>query len=227
MSPSVTNLSNNTFLVPYNTTSYGISITGLFNSANAVSSVTTTGGTVSNATGSGTFTFTVPIHKNNTGNTRTISCSTVFTRPSTVTGTQYTAIVSGTTSSVSASFTYPTYWLWTDNAQTIPTRSTIVTGSSPASGVTSLGNQIKTFAATINPGVVGKTFWFAVRTAASQPTIFKTGNDASLLSAVSVAVTTTVMLEPDSIPTDGTWSAESYTIYGINLQAGNTYVSIS
>ena len=63
-----------------------------------------------------------------------------------------------------------------------------------------------------------------VRSAASQPTTFQTGASSSLLSDVGVT-TSTLNLEPDSPPSG--YSAEQYNLYGITLQPGNTYVSIS
>ena len=75
-----------------------------------------------------------------------------------------------------------------------------------------------------NPNATPRAFWFMVRSAASQPTTFQTGASSSLLSDVGVT-TGTVDLEPDTPPTG--YSAETYNLYGITLQPGNTYVSIS
>ena len=63
-----------------------------------------------------------------------------------------------------------------------------------------------------------------VRSAANQPSTFQTGASSSLLSDVGTT-NTTLDLEPDSPPAG--YSAETYNLYGIVLQPGNTYVSIS
>lgn len=226
MSLSLGGLSGSTFLQTYNSTSYSLSVTGVSNPANYSNSLSAVGGIISNLTGSGTFTFTDPIHKNNTGTTRTVSNTTTFTRPATVTGTSYTSTLSSTTGSPSAAFTYPSLWVFTPSTFDIPTRSSYVSGSGFAPGVTVLGNQVKVINGYINnTSTEPKGFWMAVRTSASQPTQFKTGASPSLLSDVTAVTGNTVGLAPDVLPPG--YVAESYTLYGITLQAGSTYVSIS
>ena len=93
------------------------------------------------------------------------------------------------------------------------------------SKLTELSNQTKTFSQTVNNSAgTPRCFWFMVRSAASQPTTFQTGASSSLLSDVT-PTTGTLNLEPDAPP--GGYSAEGYNLYGIVLQPGNTFVSIS
>ena len=222
---NMTNLSGNTFLQSYASTAYTVAVTGMSNGANVSHAVTPTGGTVTNASGSGTFNFTTAIHKDNTGTARTLSLTTTFTRPATVTGSSYTAQLTTTDLTLTASFTYPSFWIFTSSTGNPPSNGDIVFGTGFEAPVTVLGNQVKTFAGTVNnPNVTPKVFWFAVRTAASQPTSFQTGPSASLLTNTSYT-TSSVSLQPDSLP--GGYTAEAYSLYGIILQPGDTYVSIS
>jgi hypothetical protein len=226
MSVSIGSLSGQTFLGSYSSVGYTITTGGITNTGNISHAVTPTGGTVSNTTTSGILTFTAALHKDNTATARSVSVTTTFTRPASVTGSQYTAQITNSTGSPSANFTYPTVWLFTGSVTAPPTRSDIISGTGFQTGVTQVGDQVKTIATTItNSSGVPKAFWFAVRTSASQPTTFKTGASVSLLSDVGVTTGNTVMLQPDS-PLSG-YSAVSYTLYGITLQNGSTYVSIS
>jgi hypothetical protein len=229
MSLSKTDKSGSTFLKTYTTTTYTASVTGITTAANYVHSITASGGTVSSGTGSGTFTFTTPIHKDNTGTTRTISNTTTFTRPIAVTGTSYTATSSSTTSSIAATFTYPSFWIFTASTGTLPTRADIIddaTGTGFESVVTQLADQTKTLTvqAINNSDANPRAFWFAVKSSASQPTTFKTGASSSLLSDVAYTDAGTVSLEPDSPPAG--YSSVNYNLYGITLQPGTTYVQI-
>ena len=222
---STASLSGSTFLQSYSSTSYNVSISGISNSSNYVNTVTTSNGTVTNASGSGTFNFTAAIHKDNTGTARTVNISTVFTRPVGVTGTSYTATLTGS-STVSASFSYPSLTVFTSSASNPPSRSTFISGSGFAGAVTVLGNQQKIFAGYVNNSQSSpQAFWLAVRSSASQPTIFQTGASPGLLSGVAATTGYTVALAPDSPPSG--YTAESYNLYGITLQPGSTYVSIS
>jgi hypothetical protein len=226
LSVSLASLTGNTFLGTYNSTAYTVSISGISNSSNYVSSVTATGGTISNTVSSGTLTFTVPIHKDNSGSTRTVAVSTVFSRPSSVTGSAYTATLSQVTGNPASSFTYPTLWVFTGSVYSVPTRSTFVSGTGFQAAVTVLANQVITLSGYINnTSAVPQAFWFAVRSSISQPTTFKTGASPLLLSDVAVTTGNSVNLQPDSPPAG--YSAVAYTLYGITLQAGSTYVSIS
>ena len=224
ISISTAALSGATFLSSYASTSYTISVSGITTASNYSHAVTGTNATVTNASGSGTLNFTNNIHKDNTGTARTASVTTTFTRPSTVTGTSYTASLSGS-SSASASFTYPSVWLFTSSSSNPPARSDIVSGTGFQGTVNILGNQQKTFAGSVtNSQGTPQAFWLAVRASASQPTTFQTGASSALLSGVAY-VTSSVALQPDS-PLPG-YSAETYNLYGITLQPGATYVSIS
>ena len=229
MSLSKSDKSGSTFLKTYTSTTYTASVTGITTAANYVHSITASGGTVSSATGSGTFTFTTPIHKDNTGTTRTVSNTTTFTRPIAVTGTSYTATSSSTTSSIAATFTYPSFWLFTASTGTLPTRADIIddaTATGFESTLTQLADQTKTLTvqAINNSDANPRAFWFAVKSSASQPTTFKTGASSSLLSDVAYTDAGTVSLEPDSPPAG--YSSVNYNLYGITLQPGTTYVQI-
>lgn len=222
---SMANLSGNTFLQSYSSTTYTVGSTGITNAGNISHSVTPTGGTVTNASGSGTFNFTTAIHKDNTGTARTLALTTTFTRPAAVTGSSYTAQANASDLTLTAAFTYPSFWIFTTSTGSPPSNADIVFGTGFESAVTSLADQTKTFSATVNnPSASPRVFWFGVRTSASQPSSFQTGPSASLLTNTSYT-TSSVNLQPDSVP--GGYTAEAYSLYGIILQPGNTYVSIS
>jgi len=224
MTVSLASLTGQNFLSEYSSVSYTVSVTGVTNPANYSHAITASGGTVNNLTESGIFTFATPLHKNNTGITRTVSNTTTFTRPVGVTGSSYTAQLTTTTPNPTVTFTYPSFWIFTSSTGIAPVRSDIVNGFGFKSTVTILGNQVKIFSGSVNNSQGNpRAFWFGVRTSVNQPTTFKTGASASLLSTVSYT-TSSVLLEPDN-PGAG-YSAESYTLYGITLQPGITYVDI-
>lgn len=214
-------LSGKTFLETYSSTTYSIGVTGISTSSNYSNNISAIGGTAS----SGTFTFSTPINKDNVGTVRSVTSTTTFTRPLNVTGISYTAILTAT-SLVNASFTYPSFWIFTIGTPVPPTLSDIISGTSFSSSVTLLGNQSKTLIGFINNTFgIPKGFWFAIKSTASQPTIFKTGASPSLLSDVAVTFGNSVILQPSPIPPG--YSAVGYTLYGITLQNGSTYLSIS
>jgi len=218
-------LTGKNFLESYATVAYTVSQSGVQSASNYSHAVTGTGGSLSNSSGSGTMTFTNALHKDNNSG-RSVALTTTFSRPEAVTGTAYTVDNDVSDTTISASFTYPSFYIFTANTSTPPTRADIIDGYDFDSAVTELGNQARVVNQFItNPAAVPQAFYFGVRTSATQPTTFKTGASASLLSDVAVTTGNTVSLEPDS-PLSG-YSAEGYTLYGITLQAGDTYVSIS
>lgn len=224
VSISMDNLSGNQFLESYTSTSYNVSVSGMQYPSNYTHTISATGGSLSSTNGSGTLTFTVPIHKDNNGG-RQVSVVTEFRRPPGVATTAYAVNDTAADTSLNASFTYPSLWIFTNSTGSPPTRGDIVNVDQFESAVNELSNQTKTFAGTVNnPNASPQAFWFMVRSAASQPTTFQTGASSSLLSDVGVT-TGTLNLEPDSPPSG--YSAEQYNLYGITLQPGNTYVSIS
>lgn len=234
MSLSKSNVSGKTFLKTYSSTSYSTSVSGLNSSSNSSHSLSATGGTLNNTSGngyvSGTFTFTTPIHKDNTGTTRTVSNTCTFSRPVNVTGTAYTVDQSSTTTNVSASFTYPSFWIWTASTGTPPTLTDIIDDAQSTgfhSNTNQLGDQTHDFPvqAVNNTDSNPRAFWFAVRNAATQPTTFKTGASSALLSDVATTDGGVINLIPSSPPSGLT--DEAYHIYGITLQPGTTYVEIS
>jgi hypothetical protein len=225
---STASLSGKTFLDSYASTTYSLSVSGMNSSSNYSHAVTRIGGTITNASGGGTFTFDTAIHKDNTSSiTRSVSTSTTFNRPVAVTGTAYSSILTAT-SGVSATFTYPSFWIFTIGAGTPPTAGDIVSGTGfNTPTVTVLGDQARTFStqAVSNPNGTPRVFWFGLRSSLGQPTTFKTGASASLLSDVAVTTGNSVSLAPTSPPAG--YSSVSYTLYGITLQPGTTFVSIS
>ena len=224
VSISMSNLTGNQFLETYSSTSYTVNVTNMSSSSNVTHTVTPTGGSVNNTSGSGTFTFTTPIHKDNGGG-RTLALSTVLLRPAGVATTTYSVVDTDADTSLNANFSYPSLTIFTAGSGTPPTRADVVNNDQFESAVTELSHQTKTFSQTVNNSdSVPKCFWFMVRSAASQPTTFQTGASSSLLSDVSTT-TGTLDLEPDSPP--GGYTAETYNLYGIILQPGNTFVSIS
>lgn len=229
---STTSLSGQTFLTTYTSTPYTLSVSGLSSSSNRVHSVSTSTGTITNTTGNGTFTFATPIHIDNASTPRTVSTVTTFTRPASVTGTSYTAVLTAS-STVSASFTYPSFWLVTSGIPNPPGRSNIISGSGFASGVTVLGNEARTFEGIIeNITLDAIAFWFSVKADVTpKPSSFQTGSlnpdgTPGLLSSVEKDEGKTVQLRPDSPPA-GYTSVVSYALYGITLQPGKTYVKIT
>ncbi len=225
LSISMADPTGNTFLQSYTQTSYSVAVTGITNSNNYSLSISAQGGTPSNVTGNGNLIFTLPIHKNNTTAPRTISVNGTFNRSIDVTGSAYSSVLTASDLTLAPTFSYPSIWLWTASVNVVPTATNIVSGTSFAAGVTVLGNQIRTFAATVNNTLtVPRVFWFGVRSAATQPTVFQTGVNANLLSGVSKA-DATVQLGPTSLPVG--YTLETYNLYGIILQPGNTYVNIS
>jgi len=152
--------------------------------------------------------------------------STDFSRPASVTGTAYTVTDTASDSSITASFTYPSFWLFTASTSSPPARADIVNGNGFEGTVNVLGNQSKNIDTFItNGGGIPQAFWLCIRSSASQPTSFQTGASAALLSDVSVTTGYSVALEPDASPAG--YIAENYTLYGITLQPGDTYVRIS
>jgi len=221
------NLVGQHFLGKYNTIGYNVNISGINDiNNNTITILIPTGGDVSNNGGGGTMTFNTPLHKNNNDNSRIIYLNTEFFRSDDVTGSMYSVIASDSAENINANFTYPSFYIWTTNSSTVPTRNNIITGNDFAAGVTELGNHTKDISTFItNADVDPRCFWFAVRTDTTQPTVFETGPTSTLLSTVSVTIGNFIDLEPD-IPDPG-YIAENYTLYGITLQPGDTYVRIN
>ena len=231
---SKSNKSGETFLKTYSSTSYSTNVSNILTNSNTSHSLTAAGGSLNNTSGSGyvsgTFTFTDPIHKDNTGTTRTISNTTTFTRPVNVTGSSYTDTQSSTTSNVSATFSYPSFWIWSTSVGSPPTLTDIIDDSTSTgfdSAANQLANQTHDFSvqAVNNSDSNPRAFWFAVRNSVTQPTTFKTGASAGLLSDVSTTDGGLVGLIPTAAPSG--FVAEPYHLYGFTLQPGTTYVEIS
>ena len=226
---SIAALTGKTFLDSYASTTYTPS-TSYISAGNRTFLISGTNGTVSSTTASGTLTFTDPINHSNKSTARYVTLTTTASRPAAVTGTAYNVTLGPTNTNdvaASASFTYPSFWLWSDSVLIIPTRADIINNITVETGVTVLGDQVKTLAtqSITNSSANPRAFWFVVRSSASQPTVFKTGASAGLLSDVAYTNGGTVALAPDSpLPN---YVAENYQLYGFTLQSGSTYVSIS
>ena len=209
-----------------------------------------TGGTLSNTgLGSGTWTFDIPVHKNDhpqnssgpSVNYRHLYASARFTRPPGIGGSfsgdsagglnpykgaSYTERTWDSYNSFTASWVYYSFWVFTSSLAAPPTNPDVVDGTDyNTPDVTQLGNQINNLDGFINnPAAEPQAFWFGIRASATQPNFFRTGSSSSLLSDVTVT-TSNVNLEPIPLP-DANYIAESFTIYGFVLQPGSTYVSI-
>ena len=224
-------LSGQTFLTTYTSTPYTLSVSGLSFSSNRVHSVSTSTGTITNTTGDGTFTFTTPIHKDNASTPRTVSTVTTFTRPASVTGASYTAVLTRT-STVSASFTYPSFSVFTIGTTNPPKPSNIISGNGFATGVTVLGHEARTLERVVdNDGTSAIAFWLGIRGDLAAPGSFQAGavnldGTVGLMSVVSsTKAKDPVNLEPDSPPAG--YTSVPYALYGITLQPGKTYVKIT
>lgn len=234
---SMSALTGKTFLEKYTESSYTPAITNISNvGSNCEYTVSATNATNPGVVTAGahTLTFSTPLHKTNASSTTTkVSLSAKITRPSSVTGTGYDVTISGgdsATINTSASFTYPSFYTWTAGKATVPTRADIIDGSALDANTTTVthSNQGKTFAAAVNnTDSNARAFWFAVRASASQPTTFQTGASAIMLSDYSGLVQATVGLAPDAGVKPAGYTDETYNLYGIVLQPGSTYVSIS
>ena len=231
---SLAALTGKTFLDTYTGSTFTPAITNIANvTDNCVYTVSATNATNPGVklAGDHAITFTAPIHKTNASATTTkVSLSAKISRPSTVTGSAYDvtlATVDSATVNTTASFTYPSFYIWKSSSAVVPTRADCVTANGFDANTTVLGDQAKTFSQMVtNSEDSPRAFWFAVRASASPPTTFKTGSSSSLLSDVTT-VTSTVALEPDSANKPDGYTAETYNLYGITLQPGQTYVSIS
>lgn len=218
-------LSGKNFLEYYTNVDYTVSISNISDPNNHTTSVIPTGGTVSNTSGDGTMTFDIGLHKDNDSD-RSLFIETTFRRPEEVTGQEYTASKEVRFEDFTPQFTYPSFYVWTSDTTIAPTREEIVTDFDFAAGVFELGNQSKSISTFINNSDPNpRAFWFGIRSSASQPNTFQTGPSSALLSDVSVTTGNTVSLEPDS-PLQH-YLAEQYTLYGITLQPGQTYVRIA
>ena len=220
---NVSSLNGLTFLESYDDTSYSVSNSGIADQSNVNYVLTATGGAVSNGSGNGVITFTEPLHKDNASG-RSVTLNTTFSRPAGVTGTAYTA-ADTETETVSASFTYPSWLIATVDRNTPPTLSEVISGSGFTPEVTLKGDEVHRINETVtNSEPVPRALWFAVRSSATQPTKFKVGENANLIFDVEYS-TSEIELIPDSPPAG--YTAERYSLYGITLQSGNTYISIN
>ena len=221
---SLSPLSGRTFLDTYILTTYSVSVTGVSNPANYSHNISSIGGRISSTTGGGVFEFTIPVHKDNTNIPRSVTTVTTFNRPANITGTAYSTTLS-VTANLTATFTYPSFWLFTIGTPSPPTITDIVGASRFLSTVSILGDKANSIGTFINNTTGSpKGFWFGVVSNITQPTVFKSGSSPSLLSDVAVTSGYTVNLAPTPVPSG--YNPVAYTLYGITLQNGSTYISI-
>ena len=225
MTASINPLNGKNFLQNYTTLDYSVSISGMSSPDNYTTVVIPTGGFVSNTNGSGTMTFDVGLHKDNDSD-RNLFIETIFQRPASVTGEEYSAGKDLMFYKFNPSFTFPSFYAWSVDTTTAPTRETIVSDFDFSTEVVELGHHNKSISTFIsNTSEDPRAFWFGVRSSVSQPTVFQTGPSATLLSDVNITTGYTVSLQPDNPIQD--YVAEEYTLYGITLQSGSTYVRIA
>lgn len=224
-----------TFLQTYPSATFSTQVTGVSNTNPTYTYPGSLNGTVSGTPSgnpaTGTFNFATALNKTNASGTTTQLQVTakVYRYAGIGSGGAAYEITLGPTSSAiisaSVTFTYPSFWIFTSSTSAAPTNATIVSGTAYASGVTTLGDQVRVFSSLVNnPSASPQAFWFGVRTSATQPTSFQTGPSSSLLSPVSYT-SGSASLQPTPLPSGQT--SEGFSLYGITLQPGNTYVSIS
>jgi hypothetical protein len=72
-------------------------------------------------------------------------------------------------------------------------------------------------------------FWFGIKAdILPKPEVFQSGDKPSFLSDVTVTKGRTVSLQPNPVPGEsGEYTAVSYVLYGITVQPGKIYISIT
>jgi hypothetical protein len=224
--------SGNSFLQSYAGTTYTITRNAL-SSASSVSHTVTNAGTgvtlVGTSSGNGSFTggsitYNVPVHKDNTGTARKVSLASVFTRPATVTGTQYTHTPTAVEATASYSFEYPSITLKTTQSEGLAglTNAVIVDNANTSnkgfkSTVTRMAST-KVYPVTqiVNSTSSDQYFWFGVSSTITQPTVFETGSGAGLIATATPAQKT-VALAPTDAPNG--YNPVNYNFYGFIVPA--------
>lgn len=223
---SIERLTDATFIQSYASCAYTVTTSGLLDKHNCSISIEPTGGTVSSSSTGGIFVFDLPQHKDSNWRTNALKIESVFTRPVTVTGTEYSVSTLDTILFPQPHFSYPSLIVFTPGTAVTPTVDDFISGTEFASGVQVLGDSVRVFAGYITNDTANPlAAWFAIRAAAPQPSVFRTGISPSLLNAVNVTVDKTVELKPNPQPVD--YIPETYKLYGITLQPGVTFVSIA
>ena len=234
---SVASGNGNYWFQPYDQTTYRLNVSNVSNLSNVSHSVTVNPGSASTATSNANINYyfiSFPVWQNSTD--RIVTAQTTFTRPASVTGTSYTAVVNNSASFV-GNWNYPSFYKWyADPTATILNDELIVdngTKSSPSAaqpkGFDSEVNILSTSGSRSvdqiinNPASVPQTFTFFHRASLGTSTTFKTGADASLLADVAPTSTGTINLYHNE---DQAASQESFNWYKITLQPGDTYVRI-
>ncbi len=227
-------LSGNSFLQSYTSTTYAITRNALTNAGNVVHTVTSETGTVTNATGNGTLTFGTPVHKDNAATARKVKLNSVFTRPATVTGVEYTHTPNDDEATATYSFDYPSITLTTvQSAGTAGLTASVVvnnanTGNKGFKDTVARMAATKVYPATeiVNSTNADQYFWFGVSSTIAQPNVFDSGSGLGLL-ATATPETKTVALAPTfngSTPVsapDG-YQATDYNFYGFIVPANKS-----
>ena len=226
---NITNPSTVSFLSTISSASYSISVSGLSTPNVAGHVLTPTGGSVSstNPSGnaSGTFTFTNPAHKDNTGTTRSVSVATTFTRPAGVQSSAGGETRNATRSDSPAfSFAYPVFYVLIAGA-TAPTRADLIDGNTFANNVVVLPGATSNGSASSfgtrqinNSGGTASTLWVGFRSSITQPTTFASGTQTFQGDITPTPSGQTIALAPDTVPSG--YTAENYTMYPIAINAG-------
>jgi hypothetical protein len=124
---SVAANAGNIFLKPYKTTTYTVASSGTISPGNHT--VIPLGGTVSSTSGNGTFTYSADVTPFTTLSGITLALSTVFNRTAQVAMSGYSATSTVAATAITASFIYPSFYIYTKGVTTIPQVADIVEGT--------------------------------------------------------------------------------------------------
>ena len=227
-----TGMTGNTFLERYNTCQIVVATQNLATPGNASHTLTSsdadddfenTDGTALTQPFTGNATVQVdwddPIAWDTT-TIPTITCTTDYTRPAAVTGTEYTVQDQTETLTPTANFTFPSLAQFRNsrNAADAPNQASLIDGTGFETGVIELGNEAVTFDQTVNNTTGGITgFWFCVReTATNQPNRARIFIQGVGLTETDMTTVNNVALRDDG----NNVTAVDYTCYGITLQNG-------
>ena len=150
------------------------------------------------------------------------------------TGNQNTATIAGSAGSATlsqGSYNYPSFYIFTDSVNTVPTVGDIIDGSgfdgdaTLANGATSSSKTLTDRTITVT-GTDPQAFWWGFRTAGGgTPTRFEIFTGGAF-QPLNTTTGNTVGLRPDALP-DASYQAEDYTLVGFVLQPGDNRIRIS
>lgn len=236
--------SGNIFLNPYLSTTYTSNHGGTINAP--VHTLTPVGGSITSNT-EGTFTYSSPVTPFTTTSGITLQLSSRFTRPTGVAQTgSYASTNALAAQQISASFVYPSFYMFTDSISTEPGINDIVNGTdyrtsgtlpnpnttSKVYKLTDKQTTIGTSASAVPIGVPPYTsagFWFGVLKS-SDITLSTFGSGSGVLNASQTDTTSTVKKIDRVLYSSGANSI-TFTIYGFTVNpltsGGPTYVFAS